>query len=220
MKKALFISAFLLSLLQGFSQHHFTRVGTKIDTVSVQNALFVDSGVRFRHLPAATALDTTNYKLAVLDAAGNVKRMVWQVPGAGITQTALDDTAAAIRSTTASGTYVPSLTGLLNVSSVTSDTAIWTREGNIVTVYGSLTVAVTANSTSTTLDISLPITSSLNGGHACWGAGNTLSFGGADSDAVIHGDATNHKALLGYFSSSTGTSSSIVFNYNFRYQIQ
>lgn len=149
MKKALFISAFLLSLLQGFSQHKFTRVGTKIDTVSVQNALFVDSGVRFRHLPAATALDTTNNKLAVIDAAGNIKRMVWQVPGGS------GSSSAVIFSATASGSAVTNTT----TPTVLSGTGVGSRTiaanslsvGKQIVLHG--WVLYSTGLTSTTIDV-------------------------------------------------------------------
>lgn len=114
-----------------------------------------------------------------------------------------------------SGSYVPTLTGIANVSSSTADSCFWTRTGNIVTVFGSLSVTATLGvNTNTTIDISIPVASNL-ASRSCRGTANTN--GAILNGAVVNADVTNDKALLGFF--STGTSA-LVFNFSFSYPVQ
>jgi hypothetical protein len=118
------------------------------------------------------------------------------------------------------GSYVPTLGNVTNVTSSTPDTAIWTRTGNTVTVGGSLSITPTSGSTSTQVTISLPVASTLAGGHACWGAANTQSTGTGGA-ANTNGEittVTGGVATLTFITSAiTGAT---IFRYIFIYQVQ
>lgn len=117
--------------------------------------------------------------------------------------TALHNNAGAITGTAnqyiASGTYVPTLTGILNVDSATVGVFQFMRVGNVVHVSGSLSVDTTSSATTTQVDISLPVASDLtNQGH-CVGAGAA----GVTLFGYINGETTNNRAS--YIFTSTGT---------------
>lgn len=85
---------------------------------------------------------TSNFSLKALNSGGSTG---FYVNNAGqIYGTALHNNASAITGTTnqyiASGTYTPTITGVANYSSSTSDVATYIRVGNVVTVSGSLSV--------------------------------------------------------------------------------
>jgi hypothetical protein len=60
-----------------------------------------------------------------------------------------------------SGTYTPTVTGVLNVAAVANARAQWMRVGSVVTVSGAVDIDPTATSTATNYTISLPIASNL-----------------------------------------------------------
>lgn len=85
---------------------------------------------------------TSNFSLKALNSGGSTG---FYVNNAGqIYGTALHNNASAITGTTnqyiASGTYTPTITGVANYLSSTSDVATYIRVGNVVTVSGSLSV--------------------------------------------------------------------------------
>lgn len=128
----------------------------------------------------------------------------------------------AIAAAGTAGSYVPTLTGTANVSSTTSDTAIWIRSGNNVSVDGHITITTTATTTSTICLISLPISSLLNGGHACWGGAHSPSFStagiGVSSDPWISTNTSNHVAQVQFVSGSSA--GAVDLYYHFTYMIQ
>lgn len=110
------------------------------------------------------------------------------------------------------GAYVPTLANITNVSTTTSDSAFWTRDKNIVTVYGSFSVTPSASG-NTSFSISLPFASNIQN-HSLWGMANTLApiTGGAIINPNTGG--------LASFVYTAITTSSTTFNYSFRYIIQ
>lgn len=111
-----------------------------------------------------------------------------------------------------SGIYTPSTFNTLNISTSTPNQFTWTRIGNIVTVYGSITFTATSSSASCVMGISLPVTSpslvsaDLNG--TCMGPiGNNGNF--------VIGDAANHRATLttGLANNTSSNTNMIHFQY-------
>jgi hypothetical protein len=118
----------------------------------------------------------------------------------------------------ASGTYVPTLTGITNVASTGVGDAQWLRVGNVVTVSGRLIVTPTAGGSLTTVTaISLPlasnITSSDQVGGCAGNSGNTVSTG---VTPTITGDAATDTARLAFGAASTVP---VIFSYHFTYVI-
>lgn len=112
------------------------------------------------------------------------------------------------------GVYTPTLTSVANVSASTPWICRWSRDANVVTVYGRLEVTPTsAASVVTQLGISLPIASNLQD--------NTRDLGGLANTAFgVHGaivaDTTNDRAQLGFQSTNTASNS---FYFTFQYNV-
>lgn len=106
--------------------------------------------------------------------------------------TALHNNAGAVTGTTnqyiASGTYTPTVTNILNVSSSTTYVCQWMRVGNVVTVSGKVNITPSASDL-TGFYLSVPIASTLSANNQCGGVGsrgtgtNTLVsiYGGSPS---------------------------------------
>jgi hypothetical protein len=78
MKKLLI---FILILASAYSYgQRITPIGTTKDTVEVKNAFTVDSLLTVKNL-TVLGLDTTNYKIGVVDANGKFRKMVWPTFG-------------------------------------------------------------------------------------------------------------------------------------------
>lgn len=127
-------------------------------------------------------------------------------------------TAYSTGGTATGGIYVPTVTGINFVTSVTADSATWSRSGNTVTVYGSMTVTASANNSQVNISVTLPVASLLNGGHACWGGGWTAVGNGTGITVTTY--STNHIAELSYASGAASSGIPIVLQYSFQYQIQ
>lgn len=89
--------------------------------------------------------------------------------------TALHNNAGAVTGTAnqyiASGTYTPTLTSVLNVTSTSARVCNWLRVGNIVHVSGQCEIDPTTGLSQTQVDISLPIASALSATAQLSGAG-------------------------------------------------
>jgi hypothetical protein len=89
---------------------------------------------------------------------------------------------------TASGTYTPTWTGLVNVTSVTAFSCQYMRVGDTVTVSGWVTIDPVSDNTPTSLSFSLPINSNtatvnfLNGTGVTQGGGAAASLSGYGSN--------------------------------------
>lgn len=125
----------------------------------------------------------------------------------------------AYASSTTSGIYLPTATAISNVTSATCDSATWSKNGNIVTVFGAITITPSANSSVATVDMSLIFASLLNGGHACFGVG-TSDVAANGTPAQISGDGTNHKALFSYTTGASASGTPATYAFSFQYQIQ
>ena len=113
-----------------------------------------------------------------------------------------------------SSSYTPTKTDIANISSATVTTLEYQRLGDMVDVYGEVTLQATANNTLTEFRITLPIASNL---------ANTRDLSGiaqADSEVQairIYGDVTNDQAKFGVKISHTN---STTYSFNFKYKIK
>lgn len=117
----------------------------------------------------------------------------------------------------ASGKYLPTITDVSNAGSITSDTALWIRNGDNVFVDGKFDVTPTSGSVLTGVDIVLPVNSALLGGHACWGSGMTSQTVNGGVGCVIATSAPN-KARLSLY--ATGQTTSLTVYYHLQYNVQ
>jgi hypothetical protein len=133
---------------------------------------------------------------------------------AGTNNTQIATTAYVDKFNLASGTYTPTLTNELNVSGASNDgNAQYTRVGNIVTVYGS--VSFTQSSTGNSLiGISLPIASNFSAVTQAHGMG--ISFKTVSTNGVVSSDVTNDRATLSFVANSADTQT---FRYSFSYSV-
>lgn len=115
-----------------------------------------------------------------------------------------------------SGAYVPTTTPGVNLTGATADSTFWTREGNIVTVYGSMTVTITAASnTSSFATIQLPVASNL-GAHSLWGGGSTTA-NSSGTEPICTANTSTNTASFQFYSNTTGA---MTVYFNFRYIVQ
>ena len=138
--------------------------------------------------------------------------LVIGVPALLVLDAGADDFILLNPATVSSGTYTPTLTNSLNITSSTAAVNQWMRVGNVVTVSGTLLASCTSGTgTETQLRVSLPIASALAGINQLGGSGAHNI-----SPVQIYADATPDVAQLTWFSSSTG---SFVLSFNFSYLI-
>lgn len=108
------------------------------------------------------------------------------------------------------GTYTPTLTGVSNVGSTSSQLCRYVRVGDIVTVSGLIQVTPTLTATTTNLRASLPIASNLAASIDLSGPVNTSS--GVAGNII--GDSTNDAASITFTSNGT-TLINLVFSFSY-----
>lgn len=96
----------------------------------------------------AMSINVANNNIKIPNLAGTNTRMTLSQP---------DGTQIAGDVAPTSGTYTPTLTNTTNVTSASLLSAIYTRVGDIVTVYMAVTVNITSASTLSTITATLPI---------------------------------------------------------------
>jgi hypothetical protein len=101
-----------------------------------------------------------------------------------------------------SGTYVPTLTAVANVSSSSPNALQYVRVGNTVTVSGFIGVTPTATGL-VSIDVSLPIASNFAAANELVGAGWSAETAGFNAVQVI-ANATNDRAAINFYTSHTG----------------
>ena len=160
----------------------------------------------------------THAKVATLadEAGAEVNKGEWNEPHVvtGLAAVAESGSYADLvdEPTLASGTYLPTLTGVANVAASTAYQCQWSRVGNIVTVSGKCDLDPTAPAAATQLGIELPVASNLGAAEDC--AGAAFASGIAGQGAAIRGDATNDRAELVYVSGDiTNQSMFFLFQY-------
>jgi hypothetical protein len=88
------------------------------------------------------------------------------------------------------GAYTPTLTGITNVAAATAYECQYSRVGNMITVSGRFDLDPTTTSVATTMDITLPVSSTLALPQYCCGTASN-ALGGA---GLIVGNTANNKA--------------------------
>lgn len=110
------------------------------------------------------------------------------------------------------GTYTPGLTNVTNVASSTANVTSYYRVGNMVTVFGAVTIDPTATG-ATELGMALPIASAFANAFECGGSfGNQAT---AANIGVINADPTNDRARF-LINTPDLASRSYVFNFSYR----
>jgi hypothetical protein len=117
--------------------------------------------------------------------------------------------------TCSEGTYTPTLTNVLNVTSSSAKVCQYTRVGNTITVSGQVDVTPTAGAASTTVGISLPVASALTSSEQC--AGSACEGGsGQYAPGAILADAANDRASLVFKSVGAGAAHAMLFTFTYR----
>lgn len=98
----------------------------------------------------------------------------------------------------ASGTYTPTLTAVSNTSSPLLDGARYTRVGNIVTFSLRFSVTTTSGSTSSSIRVTVPVSSSFNNANNAAGTNSGLT-------GRVEADATNDELVIAWVSGTGGT---------------
>lgn len=116
-----------------------------------------------------------------------------------------------------SGRYTPTLTNGANVTSSTAYSCHYERNGNEVTVYGTIDIETTAGiGTITNIDISLPIASNIGASQDLSGTINS-SASANEAFGTIAGSVANDRAQVS-FSAGIGAAT-LTYRFSFMYQI-
>lgn len=160
-------------------------------------------------LVARLADDSANTNIEVLDDAYAVG---WNGSSNVPTKNAIYDKIESLP-VTASGTYTPTLTPVLNIEAATPSTCQYMRVGSVVTVSGYINMDATATG-ATQLGISLPIASDFAAVEQCAGTGYSSTI--VSEGCAILGDLTNNRAEMNW---NTSTAASQRFFFTFTYLI-
>lgn len=117
-----------------------------------------------------------------------------------------------------SGIFLPAITNSSNATSITSDSAVWLRDGNSVSVDGHFTVTPVSGSVNTILNISVPVNSLLSGGHAAWGSGMTSQTVNGGIGVIINSGGSPNQVSLTFY--PTGQTVSLQVYYHYQYRVQ
>lgn len=133
-----------------------------------------------------------------------------------ITETAITDPASS-DGNIYSGTYTPTLTDGSNITASTPSVCQYLRVGNTVTVSGTFAVSLTANNTTSTLQISLPIASDFSAARQAAGVAvyqaSTISNSGYGQ---IGADSTNNTLTVRLSDGLATTSHTYYFHVSYQ----
>lgn len=115
-----------------------------------------------------------------------------------------------------SSTYTPTVTAVANVASSSVTAAAYTRVGNMVTVFGRLTITATAANTNTQFRLTLPIAVDITANQELSGVGASIEAGTYGNGVGITGDATNDQAD---FRMRPVNTTSTAYSYTFSYRV-
>lgn len=118
-----------------------------------------------------------------------------------------------VTSAITSGIYLPTVTGITNISSATTFNTQWMRVGNTVNVSGKLDFEISLNG-AFTLGLSLPVASNFTAEEQC--SGVAVSTLGGNDTIWIKADATNNLASVNGTDNNTSYHSHF---FNFTYTI-
>ena len=151
---------------------------------------------------------------ANLSATGGTSNVLQQAAvGAAITVGQLSTTDISGLPVVTNGTYLPTLTGVANVSSTTAYTAQYSRVGAVVTVSGRFDLTPTSATTLTQFGISLPIASAFAAIEQCGGTAATqvpTAYSGQ-----IFADTANARAEFGFTTAADTSSRRWMFTFTY-----
>lgn len=205
--------------MRSWAQANFAPIGTSGSTPNI--ATILNSGAQSANATWTLGGKTFAFSGMSHDSTNTYGPVVGMKDSSNTRSVSWANAAAEIQpflsSSASSGQYTPVLTNVTNVSVSSNDTANYTRIGNIVTVYGSISFTATSGASSSTIYIPLPVASLLNGGHSCWGTGSiSATTNGYPALSIF--SSPSHSASL--FIPPTGDTISHTIYYSFSYQVQ
>lgn len=123
----------------------------------------------------------------------------------------------AVSQTLDAGTYTPTLTNVLNISSSTAFRANYSRVGNIVTVSGKASIDITNPSAATILGISLPIASNLTNAQEANGTAVVYSGTVMSTPSIVEGNPPADNVVMVFISSADVSDNRV--NFIFTYEV-
>jgi hypothetical protein len=122
---------------------------------------------------------------------------------------------ARLANTVSTGTYTPVASSAINAAGVTLFRHTYTKIGNVVTVYGKLSVAKNTTNPAT-FEITLPIASNFTDYYDLIGYGQSSNITSGGS-CLLETNVTTKRAIV---STSTTTDTQNAYNYSFTYTIK
>lgn len=116
-----------------------------------------------------------------------------------------------------SGTYTPTLTNGVNVTSSVSHLANWHRVGNIVYVEGQIDITPTGNNAQTVVKLSLPVLTNMTTGYELNGQCKYQNSTVAGPSGTITADTVGDLGELSYFETAVGAGTMV---YEFSYEVK
>lgn len=126
----------------------------------------------------------------------------------------IDTTTGRINREETSGSYTPTITGVTNVASSTTNVCFWSKAGRMVTVTGYLEIDPTAASTATEFRLSLPIATSFTGGNSGKVAGTMVGLDGAASGSIL-ADIAGNRASFRYTTPASAANMGLSFTFSY-----
>ncbi len=117
-----------------------------------------------------------------------------------------------------SGTYTPGTTNNINVTTSVGAVCQYKRNGNVVTVSGSVNVTVIANNTDTAMEIDLPIASDFGSSTQAGGSGVFYGSGEYVPVLVLADNSTN-KVRFQFVPDTGSAGNNRTISFNFTYLI-
>lgn len=116
-----------------------------------------------------------------------------------------------------SGGYVPTVTGIANVGSVSISDANYEQQGDVVTVFGHMTIDATTTATATSWSMTLPVASNLSIARDLAGMAVGQVGGSLLEVFAIYGSAASDFAV---FEGLVQTAASHVIPFMFKYKVR
>lgn len=120
-------------------------------------------------------------------------------------------------STLADGIYKPTLS---STATVVADSAVWSQNGNTVSVDGSFTITPPSAVTTYSVTITVPVPSLLSGNHAAWGVMSTQQTVAAPQGSAAGISSTGAPNTVITTVPTTGATSAIAVFYHYSYRVQ
>lgn len=128
---------------------------------------------------------------------------------------AIINAAIAALGTLSSGTYTPSGLTATNATLGAIDMATWTRQGNIVTVAGRLTISAAVNNATVDIHIPLPVASAMTGDADLSGSASVANGLSQNFSANIFADFAADKAQINFYNQGGVGGKTIAYTYQY-----